>query len=285
MGRFNVSPGTRFGRLVVVDEAPIYRQPNGKVRRRFVCKCDCGNEVTIALGGLRNAGTSSCGCLQRETTSKVKSLAVTRGDRYGRLVVIKEAARHRDGCRCFLCRCDCGSEVRVKLVLLRTGGTQSCGCLQKELAAARRRADAKHGMEGTPTYRSWSHMKSRCTNPHHKYYRHYGGRGITICQRWMDSFEAFLEDMGERPSMKYSIDRIDNDGNYEPGNCRWATWKEQARNSRNNRTIAFRGRVLCVTEWAEVTGIDRGAIFDRLNAGWSVEESLTLPVQRGRRRI
>lgn len=151
------------------------------------------------------------------------------GARFVRLTVIGHAPKAEARGTRWRCRCDCGTETVVKTMDLRNGDTKSCGCLQREKVG---KLNVSHGRSKTPEYASWCMMINRCTNANGTDYRHYGGRGITICQRWRDSFEAFLADMGSRPSMKYSLDRINNEGNYEPGNCRWATMKEQAQTRR-----------------------------------------------------
>lgn len=125
------------------------------------------------------------------------------------------------------------------------------------------------------TYGIWSGMKSRCSNPNDPTYRNYGGRGIDVCERWM-LFENFLADMGERPE-GLSLDRIDNNSGYRPGNCRWTTMKVQRRNSRQTRFIEHRGVVLPVTDWASRVGLDRNVLFARLRIGWSVERALETP--------
>lgn len=158
------------------------------------------------------------------------------GKEFGRLLSIYETKPHVLPCgkkpRRFLCLCNCGEYTEVALDNLRHGRVKSCGCLQREKAS---RSQYKHGHTGndkpTPTYMSWYNMKQRCHNPNNDVYKYYGGRGITVCDGWLDSFENFLEDMGERPEGT-SIDRINNDGNYDPSNCRWTTKKEQARNRR-----------------------------------------------------
>lgn len=122
----------------------------------------------------------------------------------------------------------------------------------------------------------WRSMLARCANARHRFYARYGGRGIRVCKRWAESFEAFLSDIGERPESGCWLDRIDNDGNYEPGNCAWRTPKQQARNRSNNRLIACFGREMTLAAWAEETGISRALIGHRLRAGWPVNEALTI---------
>jgi len=141
-------------------------------------------------------------------------------------------------------------------------------------------------MSGTPIYTLWLNMKCRCYDPQAINYERYGERGVSVCERWRTSFQNFYQDMGNIPAPGYSIERIDNEGNYTPENCRWATPKEQARNTRRNRMLTHKGKTLSVAEWSEITGIGSTTIRQRLDGcNWSVDEALTIPVLRRKYRI
>jgi hypothetical protein len=154
------------------------------------------------------------------------------GQRFGRLLVVARAEKNLRGGARWRCLCDCGKTTVLLRQRLRTGHTQSCGCYQREQLGKRSRV---HGRQGSLTWRSWQNMITRCYNPNVAKFKYYGGRGITVCDRWRESlgFVRFLADMGERPSFAHSIDRFPNiDGNYEPTNCRWATRSQQSKNRR-----------------------------------------------------
>lgn len=203
------------------------------------------------------------------------------GQRFARLVAIEKAGhKTQDGRVLWKCVCDCGAEVIVTAGHLRSGNTKSCGCQKADATAQRNRDNARHGMTKSPTWISWDQMIQRCTNPLHKSYPRYGGRGIVICKRWLESFEAFLADMGERPDGK-TLDRRRNAGNYEPGNCRWSTPKVQSNNRSDNVVIEFQGRSQTIAQWAEELGMSRQALRYRLNNGWTTEEAMTAKLDRG----
>lgn len=188
---------------------------------------------------------------------------------FGRLTVIDDSLPSPNGrVRKALCSCSCGSQKAIRVDHLRGGKIQSCGCLLDEI---RPLTQLKHGharkRNQSATYGIWRGILKRCLDPTDHNYERYGGRGIKVCDRWR-SFEAFLSDMGQRPS-GLSIERNDNNGDYEPTNCRWATRKEQNSNKRNNHIIEHDGLSLTITEWARRSGINHSTIIGRLRRGWS----------------
>jgi hypothetical protein len=162
-------------------------------------------------------------------------------------------------------KCDCGKIVQIQFSAVKNGSTKSCGCHSKDLASKRMKAfNRKHGMFNTPEYNIYLSMKKRCLNQNHKSFMHYGGRGINICQSWIDSFDNFINDMGLRPSNNHSLDRLDNNKGYSKENCRWSTRTEQARNVRTNRIIEFNNEKKCLSEWAEIIGVSWQNLFYKL---------------------
>jgi len=212
------------------------------------------------------------------------------GQRFGRLLVVRRAGSYRGGAT-WLCRCDCGVEREVIgwELTSQTRPRKSCGCLIKEW---RRSGDSgrTHGLRRHPLYKKWCGIKERCSNPNHKHWKDYGGRGIGVCRGWAESFESFLADVGAPPTRRHSIDRRDNDRGYDCGHCddcisrgaapnwRWATMPEQVRNSRTAHVVEHDGVSQCIADWATTTGIAASTISFRLRSGWSTSRALTEPV-------
>jgi hypothetical protein len=197
------------------------------------------------------------------------------GQTFERLTVIAAAPsrRYRDEQRPYwLCLCECGATAEVDQANLRRGKTKSCGCL---------RGAPSHRKSNTREYRAWVNMITRCENPNTPGWENYGGRGIAVCARWRNSFEAFFADVGVRPSVNHSLDRINVDGNYEPGNCRWATQSDQMRNTTVNRIVEVEGVEMTLQDAVERTSLKYNTVLYRLKRGWSLEQALTLPQQRG----
>jgi hypothetical protein len=180
------------------------------------------------------------------------------------------------------CRCECGKEwqsIRHKVV---SGKTKTCGCSRrKKMSAEARMLMSKHGETSggklTPEYNSWVKLRNRCNNPKHHAYHLYGGRGIKVCQRWQESFTAFLEDMGRKPSPKHSIDRINGDGDYCPENCRWATAREQNNHLSSRRELTVNGVTLSVSDWARRLGVKPNMLYMRIKKGWDAERIVSTP--------
>ena len=183
---------------------------------------------------------------------------------------------------CVLCECICGKETIVNLYDLIHGHYQSCGCLKYELIGNAKRTHGESWREGrrTPEYHIWDAIRQRCNNPNNKGYKDYGGRGIRMSEEW-NSYEKFIAYVGRRPSEDMSLDRINNDGNYEPGNVRWATQAQQDANKRNSRKVEFRGEIKCLFEWVKELGLNYGTVHNRLDYGWTAEEAFTVKAVKG----
>ncbi len=207
-----ILPGTPFDKLTVICRSPSHITPNGTIKTRWRCSCECGSVIDVDSQKLRRKHTKSCGCDKPRMCAEAN---VTHGN------------------------------ARI----------------------------GKH----TRTYRIWNAMWTRCTNPHQKHWKHYGGRGITVCERWK-SFENFYSDMGECPP-KLTIERRNTNGNYEPSNCSWQSYKSQARNKRSNKMITVHGVTACMAEHCERYGIDRRVVEHRLARSWSIEKAFTFPIR------
>lgn len=194
----------------------------------------------------------------------------------GRLTVLERLAV--EGRSHFRCKCECGVIVIVLGSNMKRGDTRSCGCLHRDQLVKR---STTHGSRYRAEYLSWAGAKGRCFNARNKYFARYGGRGITMCDRWRYSFATFLADMGSRPA-NAELERINNDGAYEPSNCRWASRTEQVRNRSTTRRLTWMGVTRTLAEWASHCHLDVDTVENRYELGWSPERILTQPKRRSR---
>ncbi len=258
MFRFIDLTGQRFGRLVVISRAP-----SDTPGARFVCRCDCGTEKIVSSAHLRSGSQRSCGCYRLEILScsalrQPQWQPIETGTRFGRWTALENGHRSVNGRAGWLCRCDCGQEKAIASSTLWNGDSTSCGCYRREVLK-RGQDFTRHGHSSghttSRTYRSWMSMKARCYRPSHENYKHYGGRGITVCDRWRDSFADFLADLGERPAGQ-TLDRIDNAKGYELGNVRWATPHQQNLNRRVTiRRSTLDGQQITIAEIAHILAL------------------------------
>ena len=281
MSKIRDLTGQQFGRLTV--KACVGRDKWGNAL--WLCDCECKKQTRVSVGCLTSGATKSCGCLQREVRAnaqpphKVKDLT---DQKFGRLTARAFVGIGKHGCALWLCDCECGKQTTVQGSSLTSRQTKSCGCLHNEaISRPHPPYTATHGMTNTKVWIAWQSMRRRCDYPRAANYSLYGGRGIKVCDRW-NSFESFLDDMGEPPTPEHSLDRIDTNGDYEPENCRWATRKEQQNNKRNNRILEYNGESHTVTEWAARSGIQKITLFKRLQSGWAITKALTTPVRANR---
>jgi len=262
--------GQKFGRLTVLGPGTTEKGTPG-----WECLCECGDVKVIATNSLRSGKTKSCGCYKVQGMAEHRLVDLT-GMTFGKLTVI-ERAPNRGRTVMWRCSCSCGKETITTAEGLKGGTVKSCGCLRAE--ANRRRT--RHGMSKSKLWDVWESMKSRCYNPNSTSYYNYGGRGISICSEWLNSFESFYSwaiDSGYHEGL--SIDRIDVNGNYEPANCRWATDKEQGNNKRNSVWITHNGETHTISEWGDILGISVHTLYSRIfQHGWPEEKALTTPVR------
>jgi hypothetical protein len=204
------------------------------------------------------------------------------GQVFGRLTAIKLAGKTKvGGYNLWQFRCSCGKVIEYSGSIVWRGLTSSCGCLRKELALTN---NLKHGCKGTRVYSIWQGMKSRCLCKKNDAYSRYGGRGIKVCKKWL-RFKNFLADMGQPPSTRHTLDRVDNSKGYTPSNSRWATKKEQNRNARTNITFTIGDVTHCLSEWAERYGTPYSIVWCRIHAGWPLLRALTEPIHEEKRRF
>lgn len=241
--------GNRFTKWTVM----WYAGKRGQ-KHIWMCSCDCGVSKAVCGANLVAKTSRSCGCL-------VEIPEIT-GLEFHRLTVVSKLDSYPVFRSQYKCVCKCGSECIVRGCSITSGRVKSCGCL---VADANRQRSTTHGLSSLDEYRIWQGMIRRCHNKSCKAYRKYGEMGIKVCDRWRNSVELFIADMGKRPSKRHTIDRFpDKSGNYEPGNCRWATMTEQNRNRKDNCIVSAHGKSLCIAEWSSITGINQGTIWNRI---------------------
>jgi hypothetical protein len=281
-----VSVGQIFGRWTVL----AFSHKERRSGRFWQCRCNCGVARAVSEGNLLRGLSTSCGCYKREGTRErfiqmnarraekpmEIRLRLFAGQRFTRWTVLEFSGKANDGTQLWKCRCECGTIKIVRETDLVSEHTRSCGCYRLDYL---REQKTTHGMSQNREYRIWSGMKTRCLNPRSKGYSYYGGRGITVCARWRDSFEAFYQDLGPRPSPQHSLERVDNDGNYEPGNVRWAQLSEQATNKRRT-PLGYQGQTKNAAEWAREKGLSPELLWWRLKQGWTIERALTTPARK-----
>jgi hypothetical protein len=212
------------------------------------------------------------------TTNDFKIIKAT-PQKYGRLTIVEIVGKNAKWQKLVRCVCECGSDGVFRLDHVKSGRSKSCGCLNREATAAR---NARHGgcrrSGRQPEFSVWIGMRDRCFNPRCESYPRYGARGITVCDKWRTSYGAFIKDVGRRPSKAHALERINNNGNYEPGNVKWATRVEQCNNRSTNRLVEMGGRTMTLAEWSRITPhLKYSTIQRRLKAGWEPEKALTTP--------
>lgn len=272
--------GQSFGRLTVIDQAEHYISPTGKKQIRWNCLCDCGNKAVVATNQLRSGGTVSCGCYHKEQqeANLILQPKDISGQKFGTLTAIRVVGSDSKNRALWECVCECGAVVVKIGAELRSGHIKSCG--------DRSRHAIKHGGYKDRLFKVYTAIKQRCCNPNYFQYKDYGGRGITICNEWLNDYGAFQEwaykngytqEILPNGLNKWTIDRINNNKGYSPDNCRWITTQEQQFNKRDNVVLTFNGETMTATEWAHKLNLSPYIIWARLKSGWSVEETLKTP--------
>ena len=233
--------GKKFGKLTVIDKI-------SKKVSLFSCLCDCGNYTSRYAQSLISGESNNCGC---DPYYKFPLL----GKKFNKLTVIEELKKSVNYKRKVKCLCDCGNTTIIDYANLQNGHTKSCGCLSISLIKTQ---SLTHGKSKSKEYKSYRKMLERCNDLNDISYKNYGGRGIKVCDSWSESFENFYKDMGDMPTdAKYSLDRIDPNGNYEPANCRWADYKLQGRNRTNNHWIEYKGKKMVLQDWVNLFNINQ----------------------------
>ena len=260
--------GHTFHRLTVIGLAGYFPHSpkSNKKEANWFAECSCDKTIVVPGHSLKSGNTKSCGCHKKEVLTPDMT-----GQRFGRLVALREVdnSAYKSNASMWECRCDCGNVIVTQGSALRSGHTKSCGCLYIELASERA---TKHGMSHDRLYQTWADMKQRCSNPRCASYSNYGGRGVSYAEDW-NNFETFREyalSVGYDDTL--TIERIDVNGNYEPGNVKFIPLKEQIRNKRNSIHLTYQGETKTLGEWAAQFGVNRGAAWYRYKDNCTFEE-------------
>lgn len=279
MGKFQDLTGQKFGRLTVIKLAG--KEKYGTYR--WLCKCECGNEVEVRASSLKNGNTKSCGCYYLEKIKQPK-IDLT-GKKFGRLTVLEYAGNLK-----WKCQCECGTIKIIYGEALRIGATISCGCYQKEIASNLHN-NLIHGKTGTRLYYIWHNIKCRCYRKNDKNYKNYGNRGIKMCDEWKNNFQSFYDWAtlnGYNPNAKRgecTIDRIDNNKGYCPENCRFVNNDIQANNKTNNHYLSYNGKSQTIAQWARELNINVSTLITRVSRGWNDEKVLTTSIINNKKDI
>lgn len=270
--------GQQISHLTVIQKGKGRYTSGGQYKTTWVCRCSCGKIVEVDAQKLKRGTTKSCGCYRDKKVSELNKKDIV-GQTFGRLTVIGfiEVEKRETKNRQWLCQCECGNTVQVNGAKLRNGHTRSCGCLVNEHIGNLNR---KYANVSKRLYSVYQAMLDRCFKEKNPRYGHYGGRGITVCKEWRDSFDAFYDwsvltgyDFKAKQG-ECTLDRIDVNGNYEPSNCRWITNKEQQNNRTNNHWLEYKGETHTVTEWADILDIETNKFRNYISQGRTIEEIL-----------
>ena len=236
-------------------------------------------EFAPPLAPLISSSKGHCAMTDHTVRQKPKNFQDITGSQFACLKVLKFLGSDNRQKSIWLCKCGCGNEIIVPTGSLKSGNTTSCGCIRKQKISLLNKTHGQAGKDRTPEYRSWAHLVERCTNPNNKHYKHYGARGITVCERW-HKFENFYADMGKRPSSKHSIERKNNDEGYSKENCKWATHAEQNSNTSKNIIVNISGENMCLKEACSRANLKYITIYNRIKIlKWPIGKALNTAIK------
>lgn len=260
--------GSVFGKLTLVS----FHGRNKHSKKEWLCKCECGNSCIRVEGNLKTTKVPHCGCSPAWKGTNSRFVDLT-GKEFGRLKVIMHYGKNKHSQNLWYCECKCGEKTTITTRSLESGHTKSCGCLKKDYL---KETYTTHGYTGERLYKTYNGMLARCRNEKEPCYKDYGGRGISVCDEWLD-FIVFKDwSLSNGYSEELTIDRIDVNGNYEPSNCRWTDLTTQANNKRSNVILEYKGENKTIAEWCKYLGIDYNKFYHQLSKGKTIEEIINL---------